>query len=51
MDDGGGGCGGNHLDGTELIPGGAPKNGGGALPNLTPPGALTELALHAVEGD
>ena len=44
LDGGGGGGGGISRDGTGMIPGGAPKHGGFALPNLTPPDAHTVLA-------
>ena len=44
---GGGGGGGSCLPG--IIPGDLPKSGG-PLPNATPPGALTALCRHAVDG-
>ena len=44
---GGGGGGGSCLPG--MIPGDLP-NPGGLLPNATPPGALTALCRHAVDG-
>ena len=51
LDGGGGGGGGNCLKGTGCSPGGVPKHGGSALPSRTPPEAVTEIGLHAVEGE